>query len=101
MCETLEGVLGFKVPAGPILKVWDHIKHTLISRWVDDGECAAAFLRGLGPAEHQAERDLEAQQEDTPFSETTIQVTRQPLISPRDIIEVTAKKSWLARMLCR
>lgn len=99
MCETLEGVLGFKMPAGPILDVWDHIQRTLLARWVDDGECAAAFLRGLGPTEHQAERDLEATQ--TGDQHPTIHVTRQPLLTAREIIEVTAKKSWLARMLCR
>lgn len=102
MCEKLSAALGLRVPPGPVLEVWDQIKYSLLARWADEGECAAAFLRGLGPAEHAAERSATA---------AAVPEFRMPSPPPSLIpsrltsnttpVIVTPKKSWLDKLLCR
>ncbi len=102
MCEALSAALGIQVPSGSVLEVWDAIKYGLIARWATEGECAAAFLRGLGPAEH-AEAKAAAI---AALPEFTMPAQRKPkrqpaLPPPATPVIVTAKKSWLDRLLCR
>lgn len=105
MCETLSAVLGFRVPPGPVLEVWDQIKYTLLARWADEGECAAAFLRGLGPAEHAAERaaaEAAIPEFRMPSPPPSLPSSRRhSAITHTTPVIVAPKKSWLDKLLCR
>ncbi len=100
MCDTLSAALGLRVPAGPVLEVWDQIKYSLIARWADEGECAAAFLRGIGPAEHAAEREAAVAALPEINGPVTPTYRRQSVRQPTPVT-VAHKKSWLDKLLCR
>ncbi len=95
MCDALSAELGVRVLPGPVLEVWDRIKYSLIDRWQDSGECAAAFLRGVG---EETQAQTQPTLEFRPPTTTPRLVRETGPVAP---VPVAHKKSWWDKLLCR